>query len=68
VEIIVEAKSFVKALFVSCENNYKCNYLDNYIDIEAGEKTKIIISSEETINIDKIELRDFAQSAVGGSK
>ena len=40
-------------------DNYKCDYSDNYFDLEAGEKKTIIISSAEKIDVKDVEITDL---------
>lgn len=52
----VEAETFVKSLFIHFKDNYKYLYSDNYLNIEAGDKASVEITSEEPIDITKIQL------------
>lgn len=59
IAVTVKANKFAKSVFVNMSDNYKCDYSDNYFDLEAGEKKTIIISSAEKIDVKDVEITDL---------
>ena len=60
-KIIVKANVFAKAVFISFKDNYKYNYSDNYLNVEAGESVTITVTSESDIDYDSMVVIDYAQ-------
>ena len=58
-QITVFANSFVKSAFISLKDNYKYTYSDNYLDIEAGDKQTVIVTSEEPFDASDIVIEAF---------
>lgn len=61
VVVKVHANKFVKSLFVNMKDNYKYEYSDNYIDVEAGGYAEITVRSKHKINIADMEISDYVQ-------
>ena len=59
IELTIEAKSFVKSLFIHFENNYLYKYSDNYLDLEKGDRVTIDIYSPNKIDIGKMVLESY---------
>lgn len=59
----IKANKFAKSVFVSLPENYKYEYSDNYIDVEAGQETTITISANEPIDATKVTVTDFAKAS-----
>ena len=55
----IEAKTFVKGLFLSFKDNFKYIYSDNYLDIEAGDEKIVIIRSEDAIDASGLKAASF---------
>ena len=56
----VKANSLAKSVFITLPENYKCNYSDNYIDVEAGEEKTVVITSKEKIAVSEVRVSDLA--------
>ena len=61
VKVTIKANSFAKSVFITIKDNFKYDYSDNYIDVEAGEEKTVIISSKEKIDEKAIVVTDFAK-------
>ena len=61
VKVHINAKSFVKSLFISLPDNYKHTYSDNYLDLEAGQSATVTITADCLIDESKIALCDYSQ-------
>lgn len=60
--VTIKANKFAKSVFVSLPENYKYDYSDNYIDVEASEEKTIVITSDSPIDIEKITVTDLAKA------
>lgn len=60
VKVHIHANAFAKSVFISHENNCDFTYSDNYVDIEAGEETEILVSSKEPFDKEELSVTDFA--------
>ena len=61
VKVTIKANAFAKSVFVSLKDNYKYSYSDNYIDVEAGKESSILITANEPIDEKQISTTDFAK-------
>lgn len=61
VVVKVKANAFVKQLFVNMKDNYKYDYSDNYVDIEAGEVVEITIRAKQKIDVADMEISDYVE-------
>ena len=59
--VTIKANKFAKSVFVSLPENYKYEYSDNYVDIEAGQEKTIVITATEPIDVTKISVTDFVK-------
>lgn len=60
-KITIAAKSFVKSAFAHFKDNYKYRYDDNYVDVQAGEKRVINVTSDEPFDVTQVIVDDFAK-------
>lgn len=67
VQLDITAHSFVKSLFISCPDNYRCHYSDNYLDMEAGQQVTVTVTSDTALKASDFSLCDYAQMT-GGKK
>ena len=58
----VKANSFVKGLTLILPDNYKYDYSDNYIDIEAGEEKTVYIGGAGAELAENLLITDFAKA------
>ena len=58
-KVKIKAESFVKSLFLSFKDNFRCVYSDNYLDIEAGDEKIVIIRSEDAIDASGLKAASF---------
>ena len=61
--VTIKANKFAKSVFVSLPENYKYEYSDNYIDVEAGQEKTITITANESIDVTKLIITDFAKAS-----
>lgn len=61
-EITVSAKQFAKGVFVHFPDNYRYDYDDNYVDIQAGETTTIRVGADDPFDVATVTVDDFAKS------
>ena len=59
-KITIKARKFAKSVFIMHTDNYKYFYSDNYIDVEAGKDSSVIITSNEPFNIFDFIVTDLA--------
>jgi len=59
--VTIKANQFAKSVFLSLPDNYKYDYSDNYVDIEAGQTKTIVITASEPIDVAKLTVTDFAK-------
>ena len=66
-KITVKANSFAKAVFISFKDNYKYDFSDNYLNVEAGESVTITVTAKDGIDLDELELEliDFGVEELG---
>ena len=60
-KITVKANSFAKAVFISFKDNYKYDFSDNYLDVEAGESVTITVTAKDGIDYDSMTVTDYVQ-------
>lgn len=60
VKIHVHARRFAKSLFIHYPENHSCIYSDNYLDMEAGERRTVTVTSEDVLDAAKFTLCDYA--------
>ena len=60
-KITVTANSFAKAVFISFKDNYKYDFSDNYLDVEAGESVTITVTAKDGIDYDSMTVTDYVQ-------
>ena len=58
----IKANKFAKSVFLSLPDNYKYEYSDNYIDVEAGQEKVVTITSNAQIDVAKLTVTDFAKA------
>ena len=61
--VTIKANKFAKSVFISLPENYKYDYSDNYLDIEAEQEKTVVISSNEQIDVSEIMVTDFAKAS-----
>ena len=61
--VTIKANKFAKSVFISLPENYKYDYSDNYLDIEAGQEKTVVISSRDQIDESEIMVTDFAKAS-----
>ena len=61
--VTIKANKFAKSVFVSLPDNFKYTYSDNYIDVEAGTEKSVIITANESIDVTKLTVTDFAKAS-----
>ena len=60
-KITVTANSFAKAVFISFKDNYKYDFSDNYLDVQAGESVTITVTAKDGIDYDSMTVTDYVQ-------
>lgn len=61
--VTIKANKFAKSVFISLPENYKYDYSDNYLDIEAGQEKTVVISSSDMIDESEIIVTDFSKAS-----
>ena len=59
--VTIKAKKFAKGITLRLPENEKYIYSDNYIDLEAGEEKKVIITGAKEVGVKDLIVTDFAK-------
>ncbi len=61
VKITVKANKFAKSVYISKKDNFKYEYSDNYLDIEAGAEKTVFVTGRNGVSPDGFTVTDFAE-------
>lgn len=58
-KVEIQANQFAKSVFLSLPDNFRYQYSDNYLDVEAGDTCEVYIMAEHPIPAEKLTVTDM---------